>query len=140
MKTLSSILLLSTLSFALLAHAHSPSKSARIFISSPNHGAEMTSPLRVTFSIQGFKVVPTGTKGRERHLGGHHILLVDTPLPDLDEPIPITDQIIHLSKGEREILLTLPPGEHTLQLLLGDEEHESFEPPLYSKPITILIQ
>ena len=140
MKKLSSILLLTTLTFSHLSYAHSPAKSSRIDINSPHNGAKVTSPLRVDFSLQGFKVIPAKTKGRERHYGGHHILLLDTPLPDLDEPIPMNDHIIHYSKGETEALLSLSPGEHTLQLLLGDEEHESFEPPLYSKPITIFVQ
>lgn len=140
MKILSVILFLTTLSFSLLSHAHTPSKNTRIAIKSPQQGATVTSPLRVSFLLQGFNVIPAMTKGRDRHFGGHHILLLDTQLPDLDEPIPMNENMIHYSKGETEALLTLPPGEHTLQLMLGDEEHESFEPPLYSKPITIFVQ
>jgi len=140
MKKSSSILFLATLTFSQFSYAHSPAKSTRIAISDLHHGAKVTSPLRISFSLQGFKVIPANTKGRERHYGGHHILLLDTPLPDLDEPLPMNEQVIHYIEGETEALLTLSPGEHTLQLVLGDEEHESFEPPLYSKPITILVQ
>jgi hypothetical protein len=41
----------------------------------------------------------------------------------MDAPIPCDGHHLHFDKGETETLLDLPPGTHTLQLLLGDEEH-----------------
>ena len=48
-------------------------------------------------------------------------------------PFPKTRAHVHLDGGETEVLLELPSGEHSLQLLLGDEEHEPHAPPLISK-------
>lgn len=36
--------------------------------------------------------------------------------------------------------LDLPTGKHTLQLLLGDEDHEPQDPPLISEKITITVE
>jgi hypothetical protein len=37
-------------------------------------------------------------------------------------------------------VLELPPGRHTLQLVLGDKEHVPFDPPVVSKKITITVR
>ena len=36
--------------------------------------------------------------------------------------------------------MTLPPGKHTLQLVLGDSLHVPHEPAVISKKITIVVQ
>jgi hypothetical protein len=120
--------------------AHTPPKAAQIEITGIKNGATVRSPFKIGFSLTGYKVVPAGTKGAMRHKGGHHHLLIDTKLPDMDEVIPVTSQIIHYGRGEIEADLTLPAGTHTLQLLLGDEEHEPHDPPLYSRAITITVE
>ena len=33
-----------------------------------------------------------------------------------------------------------PPGRHTLQLVMGDEEHRLHNPPVMSKKITITVR
>ena len=68
-------------------------------------------------------------------------LLVDVEqLPDIDEPIPRDAHYIHFDGGEIETLLELPSGRHTLQLLLGEEEHEPHDPPLVSDKINVIVQ
>lgn len=42
--------------------------------------------------------------------------------------------------GETEAILRLPPGDHTLQLLLGDEQHEPLDPPLMSEKIRVTVR
>jgi hypothetical protein len=37
-------------------------------------------------------------------------------------------------------MLDLPPGKHTLQLLMGDDKHIPHNPPVYSKKITITVK
>ena len=36
-------------------------------------------------------------------------------------------------------MIELPPGKHTLQLLMGDGNHVPFDPPVMSKKITITV-
>ena len=42
--------------------------------------------------------------------------------------------------GQTETMLELPPGTHTLQLLMGDENHVPHDPPVMSKRITIQVR
>ena len=108
----------------------------RVFIVAPEDGAEVTSPVTVTFGIEGFDVAPAGTYEPGT---GHHHLLIDTGLPALDQPIPADANHVHFGKGQTETTVELAPGEHTLQLLLGDGNHVPHQPPLMSDIITITV-
>ncbi len=71
---------------------------------------------------------------------GHHHLLVDVNEPlDLNEPIP-QDKTHLISEQQTEARIELPPGKHTLQLVLGDAQHYPFNPPVVSDKITIRIK
>ena len=135
-----SIFLLSLL-ITTLATAHTPPPNARVFFIGLEDGAVVKSPFKVKFGIEGFGITPAGTTGKIRHTAGHHHLLVDVDrLPDMDAPIPRDAHHLHFDKGETETVLDLPPGTHTLQLLLGDEAHEPQAPPLLSKKITVHVE
>jgi hypothetical protein len=77
--------------------------------------------------------------GIERPNTGHHHLLIDTKVPALDQPIPNDFNHLHFGAGQTEADVTLPPGKHTLQLLLGDANHVPHNPPVMSKPITVTV-
>ncbi len=129
------------LSGAPLAGAHSPSEHARVYFIGLEDGAVVTCPFTLKLGIEGYGIVPAGTKDKRRHTGGHHHVLVDVDgLPDMDAPIPRNAHYIHLDHGETTVVIDLPPGDHTLQLLLGDEEHEPLDPPLLSKKIHIRVK
>ncbi len=120
--------------------AHSPPDSAKVYFIGIADGAVVKSPFKVKFGIKGFGITPAGTTGKRRHTAGHHHLLVDVEqLPDMDEAIPRDPLHIHFDQGETEVTLKLPSGRHTLQLLLGDEQHEPQAPPLISEKITITV-
>ena len=79
-----------------------------------------------------------GRSGRPEYRASH--LLIDTDLPTaLDQPIPNDKNHLHFGGGQTEARLELPPGRHTLQLLLGDSQHVPTNPPLYSKKMTIIV-
>lgn len=121
--------------------AHTPPDSARVFFVGLQDGDTVSSPFKVKFGIQGFGVTPAGTTGKKRHTAGHHHLLVDLEkLPDLDEPIPRDKHHLHFDGGETEAVIELPQGRHSLQLLLGDEQHEPQGPALYSERINIRVR
>ena len=122
------------------AQDHTPSpKGAKVFIISPKNGETVSSPVTVKFGIKGMTLAPAGTKQENT---GHHHLLIDTDAPaDLGQPIPtVPDKIIHFGKAQTETTVTLPPGKHTLQLLLGDANHIPHNPPVISKKITITVK
>ena len=140
-KSLAATLSLLVLLTATVASAHSPPEGARVYFISLADGTVVKSPFKVRFGIQDFGITPAGTTGKRRHTAGHHHLLIDVEeLPDMDAPIPRDARHIHFDQGEMDALLDLSPGKHTLQLLLGDEQHEPQNPPLISEKITIIVQ
>jgi hypothetical protein len=71
---------------------------------------------------------------------GHHHLIIDSPLPPNDEPIPADNNHIHLGAGQTETFVELSPGKHTLQLLFADHNHVPHNPPLITKKITVTLK
>ena len=111
---------------------------ARVTITSPANGEKVKSPVTVKFSIEGMTLAPAGSSDPNT---GHHHLLVDAALPDaMDQPIPKDEKHVHLGKGQTEAQLDLPPGQHTLQLLLGDGNHVPQDPPVYSPQVLITVE
>jgi hypothetical protein len=111
---------------------------ATAYIIEPADGARVTSPVRVVFGLKGIGVAPAGV---DRNDAGHHHLLVDAPLPaELGLPIANDEQHRHFGGGQTEVELTLAPGRHTLQMLLGDHLHIPHDPPIASSVVTIEVQ
>jgi hypothetical protein len=140
MRTLAiaALVLAAPLAAPLAAQERTPSPpGAEVYIISPKDGARVSGPVRVQFGLKGMGVAPAGVKFENT---GHHHLLIDTDAPsNLAAPLPATDQIVHFGKGQTETSLTLTPGKHTLQLLLGDLNHVPHDPPVTSKKITITV-
>jgi hypothetical protein len=94
--------------------------------------------LWVRMGLKGMGVAPAGV---DKENTGHHHLLVDVELPPLDEPIPNDRSHIHFGGGQTEARLEgLSPGKHTLQMILADDKHIPFDPPVISKVITITVR
>jgi hypothetical protein len=113
-------------------------KGAKVFFVGLKDGATVSNPVTVKFGIKGMTLAPAGTATPNT---GHHHLFIDTAVPaDLSKPIPaIPDKVVHFGKAQTETILTLSPGKHTLQLLLGDQNHIAHNPPVMSKKITITV-
>lgn len=113
-------------------------KNAYLYIGWPNDG-EMVhkSNFRVWFGLRKMGVAPAGV---EKSKTGHHHLIIDAPLPPMDEEIPSDKNHLHFGKGQTETRVTLAPGTHTLQLLLGDHNHVPHNPPVMSRKITITVK
>jgi Domain of unknown function (DUF4399) len=92
---------------------------------------------KVWFGTRNFGVAPAGVTTRNT---GHHHLIIDAPLPPMDRPIPNDRNHLHFGLGQTETMLELPPGTHTLQLLVGDAEHVPHDPPVMSKRISITVR
>ena len=111
---------------------------AKIYIISPSDGATVPETFDVKFGLSGMGIAPAGI---DRAQTGHHHLLVDlTELPDLTQSLPATEQIRHFGGGQTETTLTLPPGKHSLRLLLGNYVHVPHQPPILSEPITVYVR
>lgn len=116
----------------------SPSvEGAELYFITPADGDVVKGPVTVRFGLRGMGVAPAGTVAEGT---GHHHLVVDAPLPPAGQPIPNDANHLHFGKGQTETVLTLPPGKHTLQLLLGDHSHIPHEPVVASQVITITVE
>lgn len=115
---------------------HTSAPNAKVYFVYPTDGSYVSRTPVVRFGLINMGIAPAGI---EKANTGHHHLLIDASLPPLDQPIPTDFNHLHFGAGQTEAQLTLPPGEHTLQLLLGDENHIPHEPPIYSKPIKITV-
>jgi hypothetical protein len=58
----------------------------------------------------------------------------------LNQPIPADEGHVHFGGGQTETSVTLARGQHTLQLLLGDELHIPHDPPLLSEVVAIEVR
>ena len=113
-------------------------KNAYVYIGWPNDGEIVRSTrFPVWFGLRNMGVAPAGIVKPNT---GHHHLLVDTELPPFDEDIPADKNHLHFGAGQTETTLELPPGTHTLQLIMGDADHVPHNPPVYSKRITITVR
>ena len=111
-------------------------QDARVYILWPSDGQVIKGAFWVRMGLSGAGIAPAGVQKANT---GHHHLIVDADLPPMDQPIPNDHNHLHFGLGQTEARLDLPPGRHTLQLLLGDENHIPHQPPLYSKRITITV-
>ena len=112
-------------------------KDAELYFISPQDGATVKSPVTVRFGLRGMGVAPAGVAIENT---GHHHLLIDAELPPQNLPVPADANHVHFGKGQTEASVTLAPGRHRLQLLLGDHLHIPHDPPVASKPIAITVE
>ena len=130
--------LLTICTFSVSAQQRTPSPDdAKLYFIAPADGAAVSNPVTVRFGLSNMGVAPAGVS----HPGsGHHHLLVDVETPALDFPIINNENHLHFGGGQTETTLELAPGEHTLQLLLGDFAHIPHDPAVMSERITITVE
>jgi len=135
MKLLKTFLATVLLSSPLMATA---TEQPSVFFITPHDGDVISGDVTVQFGLKGMGVAPAGV---DKDNTGHHHLLIDLDvLPPLDAPLPASENLIHFGGGQTQTTLSLPPGKHTLQLLLGDYAHIPMDPPVMSKKITITVE
>ena len=133
-------LLALTLFTLLPAHAQrtpAPANAAVYIVWPPNGAVIDGGRFWLRMGLRNMGVAPKGVKMANV---GHHHVLVDTELPAMDQQIPNDRNHVHFGAGETEARLELPPGKHTLQLLLGDHDHVPHDPPIHSNRITITVR
>ena len=115
------------------ACAQTPSPpGAKVYVINLKNGDTVTSPFKVQFGLTGMGVAPAGVQNPNT---GHHHLIIDTQLSDeeIKQSIASDAKRVHYGGGQTEAMVTLPPGQHTLQLVLGDWTHIPHVPPVMSE-------
>lgn len=131
------LMLLAGLVAAQLPRTKAPENTI-VYFQSPKDGEIVSSPVTVLFGLKGMGIAPAGVN--HPNTGHHHLLIDVEKVPDLDAALPATDNIHHFGAGQTETELTLPPGKHTLQLVLGDYLHIPHDKPIVSEKITITVK
>jgi Domain of unknown function (DUF4399) len=122
------------------AVAQTPSPAgATVYFINIKDGDTVSSPFKVQFGLTGMGVAPVGVTVDRT---GHHHLVIDKRMSaeDLRRPVPVDTQHMHFGGGQTEVMVTLPAGQHTLQLVLGDHTHTPHNPPVTSPVITITVR
>lgn len=125
-------------SFAADLPKSSSAEGAKVYIVSPQDGDTVSGTFTIVFGLKGMGIAPAGID--VPNTGHHHLLIDMAGLPDMNLPMPGSDQLKHFGKGQTETEITLPPGKHTLQLVLGDKLHIPHAPPVISEKITITVK
>ena len=147
MRILIAVLLFTCAAVGAATAGDTPSApGAKVYFVNVKDGATVSSPVKVIFfGLSGMGVAPAGTE--KKHTGHHHVLIDRPPLgkgPDgkdeLDANLPADDNHVHFGKGQTEVELKLAPGKHTLQLVLGDQNHIPHNPPVVSEVIAVTVK
>ncbi|MFN3537929.1 MAG: DUF4399 domain-containing protein [Brevundimonas sp.] len=120
-------------------------EGARLYFVGLEDGAKVASPLTVVFGLSGMGVAPAEV---ERANTGHHHLLINRPpfgegefgAEEFTLAIPADDNHRHFGGGQTQVTVELPPGDHSLQLVLGDHGHVPHVPAVVSERITITVE
>jgi len=128
--------LASSLAFAQVPRTKS-ADGAKVYFIEPHDGATVGQELTVKFGLSGMGVAPAGVDFENT---GHHHLLIDGASADMNAPIPADATHVHFGRGQTEAKVKLPPGKHTLQLLLGDKNHIPHDKPVMSEKITVTVK
>jgi uncharacterized protein DUF4399 len=99
---------------------------AKVEITEPANGAEVTSPVKIVLQTTGVEIVAATD---ERPGTGHHHLFVDHDVTPAGDTIPkgVTG-IIHLGRGQTDFLDTLKAGKHRIIDVVGDSKHIPLSP------------
>ena len=117
-------------------------KNAQVFFIKPLDGQKFllkdSDTIEIIFGAKNVFVKPAGEL--IPNSGHHHLLINVEELPDLSMPIPANDNFIHFGKGQTSTVVSLPKGQHKLQMLLGNHVHIPHNPPVLSDPIYIEVK
>lgn len=135
---LTTALLLSPLGAFAQDLVSSAPENAQAYFIHPADGQTVGQTVKIVFGLKNMGVAPAGV---DRENTGHHHLLINTDqLPDLKQPLPSSDQVKHFGAGQTETEITLTPGTHTLQMVLGNFAHVPHDKPVMSEKITITVE
>ncbi len=120
-------------------------EGAKVYFVNLKDGDKVKGPVKVIFGLSGMGVAPAGIE--KEKTGHHHLFINRAPFgkgedgaDEADANIPADEKHKHFGGGQTEATVELPAGKHTLQLVLGDQNHIPHNPPVVSDVITITVE
>lgn len=97
----------------------------RVYFVGLKDGDTVTSPLTVTFGLDGMELSPAGQNAQDKTKGHHHLIIDGTGISG-GSVIPSDAQHKHFGSGQTSTSVELTPGPHRLTLQFGDGLHQSY--------------
>lgn len=119
------------------AASAAPAPKPEIFFRAPANNATVAQTFDVVFGLRNYGVAPAGINAS---MTGHFHIVIDMDPPAVGALIPKDAMNLHYGTGAIETKVTLPPGRHTLRIVLGDMDHKVISTDLISAPITITVR
>lgn len=146
LQLMTALVLGAALAQPVMAGGETPSNpEAEVYFVNLADGDTVTSPVTVVFGLDGMGVAPAGTMA---DMTGHHHLLIDRPpfgegemgAEEMSMGLPADDNHKHFGGGQTQTTIELAPGDHTLQLVLGDAGHVPHATLIVSDQITVTVE
>lgn len=139
-KTFATSLVVAAFSCAVLATQaraqEQPEREALIL--SPPAGAVVKSPVTVTYGFQSNG--GANDNGGMQHRTPHAFLVIDTPTPPAGTLVQAGAQFIPFPSGQMQLTVTLPPGQHRLQIVIVNREDHVSKHVFAANPVSITVQ
>ncbi len=107
---------------------------AAVYFTNLRNGSTVASPVRVQFGLKGWGDAPSSGVGAGTV---HTHLLVGVNLIDTNATLPTDAHHRAFGEGQFETVIDLPPGTHTLLLMLSDPHRMPHHPPVISERIAV---
>ena len=119
--------------------AMAPSSGQALSITTPATLSNVSSPLQVCMSTNGYAVEPA--KNGVNPGKGHHHLIIDESIPrDLRQPVAKDDTHIHMGDGSKCKTINLTKGQHTIRALFAQGNHVPYNPPVTAAVTVTVVQ
>lgn len=109
----------------------------KVSFTSPQNGATVSNPVKLTWAAQNFRVEPAGAVNAG---AGHLHVMIDTPCAATGQVVVNDDLHKHFGKAQMGTELTLTPGKHTLCLQAADGTHIALPGAGMTQQISITVQ
>ena len=102
------------------------SADAGVTITQSASMADVVSPVEICLETKGYTTEPAKNGVNEGK--GHHHLIVNVNLPDLNQPVPKDSNHIHMGDGSKCKKIEMSSGMHTVQALFARGNHIPYDP------------
>ena len=111
-------------------------EGAKAYFIDLKDGDTVNSPLLIRFGLTVQMGIATALADWPD--SGHFHLLIDKKPPNPNRPI--SNNNLHLHRGQTEATVELSKGKHTLQIVMGDYSHIPHDPPVMSERISVKVE